>query len=382
MKTTVLIIIIPLLAAIKGFAQIPQSPDSVNPNGKKIGAWTMLYDGNWKETKNMDSVKYYRKIAFLDGKPSGVVKDYYLSGKILWEGNLEAVNPPLVGNGLCTWYSENGNIRKKINYFNGLPNGEYQYYFPNGQQSIRGFMKSGLKDSLTIYYFPNGKIWSKIEFRQDSLWDVLFSNDSLGNSLPVGDLKNGNGYHIDYYMNGKKSMEGSIKNGVKTGSYKIYGEDDSWAEGNYIDGKMKGFWINWYSKDKICSEGEYKSDVKEGFWREYETDGSCWEGEIIHGKPDSRWAGWYSTGNKKGEHYYQGGKREGLWIDWYENGKELSVGSFMDDLKVGTWTEYNIKGKKFIGKYINDVKEGEWEWYGSDGTYKGKIFYKNGVQQN
>ena len=82
-------------------------------------------------------------------------------------------------------------------------------YFPEGKIAMHGYMKNGLKDSLNTFYYPNGKIWSRSVLHQDTLWEVLFTNDSLGNPLPTGDLKNGNGYQIDYNMNGKKWLEGN-----------------------------------------------------------------------------------------------------------------------------------------------------------------------------
>lgn len=233
MKTKVVLLIF-LSLVIKGFTQIPQSPNKINSNGNKEGVWTILFTEKWKETTIPDSIKYYRLITFQDGKPSGIVRDYYLSGKIQWEGKLKSMTPEDVhDDSLCTWYNENGKTSSQGNYKNEVRDG----------------------------------FWKEYE-DDDSWWE--------GN-----------------YINGKKDgiWTGWYENGKKIGEHL------------WVDGKREGLWSYWFDDGNLSSQGKYKNGLKEGLWKEYEEDGSWWEGNYITGKEDGNWTGWYNNGKKKENTY-------------------------------------------------------------------------------
>ena len=113
------------------FTQIPQSPNKINPAKERDGVWTILYDSNGKETSIPDSMRYYQINSFIDGKPVGIVRDYYRSGTLRWKGGLKSLQPPISREGLNTWYFENGNVKTRVNYTNNKENGEYHTYSPD-----------------------------------------------------------------------------------------------------------------------------------------------------------------------------------------------------------------------------------------------------------
>ena len=240
MKVKSILCILVLLILKGGFAQIPQSPNKINSNGRKEGRWTILFNGSWKESQNPDSIRFYRRISFLDGVPVGVVKDYYLSGKIQMTGKLKSADSAVYDDGLVTWFYENGIIETQCNYLNGKRNGAYSMNYSNGKTCWQGFMRNGKKDSLNVFCYPNGVICVKINFHQDTIWNVLAANDSLGRPLHWGDLKDGSGNLTEFYLDGKKSSEGQYLKGIREGSWKEYDTTGGWWEGNYIKGKKDG----------------------------------------------------------------------------------------------------------------------------------------------
>lgn len=105
----------------KSFAQaIPQNPNKTNVEGKKEGTWTILYDKDWNVISNTNFVAFYRIITYENGKPKGIVKDFYRSGQVRMEAYLISDNPD-VFDSLSTYYSEKGNI----SYYEFFKQGKY-----------------------------------------------------------------------------------------------------------------------------------------------------------------------------------------------------------------------------------------------------------------
>jgi CHAT domain-containing protein/antitoxin component YwqK of YwqJK toxin-antitoxin module len=103
---------------------IPQNPNKTNAEGKKEGTWTILYDKNWKVIAQPDSAAFYRLITYENGKPKGIVKDFYRSGQVQMEGKLIEEAPKEIKDSLFTFYDEKGNIANYEFYKKGkLDNG-------------------------------------------------------------------------------------------------------------------------------------------------------------------------------------------------------------------------------------------------------------------
>lgn len=105
---------------------IELAPQNMTCYEQKHGKWTLPLDkyGDFAEKKE-DAV-YYREITFDKGRPIGWCKDFYPDGKVKAEFKLINDNP-LVYDGKCTWYKEDGSIEKEINYKNGSPQKETAY---------------------------------------------------------------------------------------------------------------------------------------------------------------------------------------------------------------------------------------------------------------
>lgn len=113
------------LISLNFFAQnIPEHPNKFDADGFKTGNWTILYDSEWNEIQNLDSVAFYRVISFEKGVPQGRVIDYYLNGNKQWEGCFLTEE---IEHGACIWYNKNTSISTISNYDNGYLNGLSTY---------------------------------------------------------------------------------------------------------------------------------------------------------------------------------------------------------------------------------------------------------------
>lgn len=91
--------------------------------------------------------------------------------------------------------------------------GDYKEYFENGKvKSISHYEMNNLNGE-TIYYYENGLEEKRIEYLNNRVWNVK-SFDKAGNSLEIGDFKNGNG-HLRIYQNGILLSTCLYKNGKK-----------------------------------------------------------------------------------------------------------------------------------------------------------------------
>lgn len=75
---------------------------------------------------------------------------------------------------------------------------------------------------------------------------------------------------------------------------------------------------------------------------------------------------------------FKSGSRVGRWMEFYPDGKIMTVTTFIDGKKNGFFGTYNPKGKPIeTGNYLDDLKNGEWTTKGG----KKRIYYQHGIIQ-
>lgn len=142
---------------------IPENPNQTDADGLRQGKWTLLFDANWKPTDETGKVAYYRLIEYKNDKPVGVVRDYYSTGIVQWEGKLLQDRPSEINEGEATWYHEDGSkdvvkyyekgkILRETYYQNGKPAtenadmlgrlAESAYYSGDYEKAVNLFEKS------------------------------------------------------------------------------------------------------------------------------------------------------------------------------------------------------------------------------------------------
>ena len=137
---------------------INEKKSSYNPKiGSKV---TEYFDADWKRT-DAKNASYYRVITYeAPHKPKGVVKDYYMNGKLQGEATFVYVDyddeRKNFQEGKMTLYYPNGKIESETYYFNNKPNGPALTYYENGAQKSEMNFDLGIPSGNLITYYENG----------------------------------------------------------------------------------------------------------------------------------------------------------------------------------------------------------------------------------
>ena len=136
------------------------------------------------------------------------------------QGIVYEVNSTIQFTGSSVNYHENGQLRLKQNYNNGILNGPSEDFYENGQLKGKENYKNDEKDGLWEYFDKLGNLFKRMNYKndiKDGLWEKYFSSGQLyekGNYK--NDIKDGLWEHWDYF-NGKRYLVSvkDYKNGQK-----------------------------------------------------------------------------------------------------------------------------------------------------------------------
>jgi TonB family protein len=188
------------------------------------------YDRNWKSTTVKDSAKYYRDVDTTKSIPHGKIADYYISGKIQMEGN----------------------------YVDGKKEGDFAYYFENGKISSFGLMENDEKTGTWELHYINGTIKEKGKYIEAGFSNgrkqFNYKMDSYFDSTGTQLVNEGDGIYVRHYENGKRSLEGTYKEGYKSG---IWQKFNKIGLPLYIEKYEAGILISGKSFDEYREEFEY-----------------------------------------------------------------------------------------------------------------------------
>lgn len=139
-------------------ASINEKKSNYSPKiGSKV---TEYFDADWNRT-DAKHAKYYRIITYeAPHKPKGVVKDYYMNGKLQGETSYAYVDyddeEKNFKEGKITTYYPNGKIASEGYYLNNKPNGPYKTFYENGQERLETAFNFGEPIGEVITYYENG----------------------------------------------------------------------------------------------------------------------------------------------------------------------------------------------------------------------------------
>lgn len=215
---------------------------------------------------------------------------YNTNGIRVFEGTFTLENERT---GFWVEYYDNGNIRSKGEYKNGMKTGKWEYFYYNGQLEQTG---SYIND------VPHG------------LWTTFCDN---GNIIKKGSYLNGreDGEFVEYTCMGELLKKISFDEGLKSGDYELH-INNFIEKGQYIDDLKVGKWQTFYNDDKIREVLYFENDLENGKFTKY-----------------------YFNGNVMIQGQFVNGKREGLWNFFDQNGiKYLTI-----EYKNGEEIKYNGK---------------------------------------
>jgi uncharacterized protein len=355
-----------------------------------------------------------------------------------------------------SWYYDNGQLKETAVYSDGELNGKNASWHRNGKPYVQTAFKNGKFDGEYKYYLESGALKQKKYYKEDELegkylayfnvGDVLLpefdvdyiAGKAQNNALEYyahGDVysniefKEGkrNGLETQYYWNKQKSMEASYSDDALNGPYiKYYPNGQIQEQGQSVDGMFDGPWKSYYLDGTLESEFEYDNGKLTGLFKAYDTDGKPHyefeyrRGEIIsyeyfdkegqvlteNRKKGGKFyfKGYYANGNimSEGKYDISGGKM-GEWKYYNINGELTDIGSYEEDLEIGTHKSYFANGELstiadydkgsltgyFQGFHVNGqlqtqgwykdgLQHGEWRYYNIDGVLNNISFYHKG----
>ncbi len=226
--------------------------------------------------------------AFVDNIPVGIHKEYNQQGKLAtakeYTGEGELLGEGLFDEkgqrtGLWKLYDQYFNYYfGEGNYVNGLKDGKWIFYYPNGSTELEGYYMSGKPDREWLWQYPGGTkkrdevyLDGKREgpyTEYDSLENVIlkgtyFDDAKVGEWIyQVGDILEKGSYELDekigvwkhyYYDTNRLRFTGAYKNGDEEGTHKWF----------YPDGKVELI-------------GDYRIGKKQKDWKKYSEDGSLY----------------------------------------------------------------------------------------------------------
>lgn len=166
-------------------ASINEKKSGYNP---KIGSkLTEYFDADWKRT-DARNAKFYRIITYeAPHKPKGVIKDYYMNGKLQGEATFVYVDYDDEGKNFqedkMTLYYPNGKIESETYYLNNRPNGPALTYYENGAKKSEINFAFGEPSGNLISYYENGNPYKLAIFEDGKFKNnkyVQFTEDGEG----------------------------------------------------------------------------------------------------------------------------------------------------------------------------------------------------------
>lgn len=181
-----------------------------------------FFNAEWKQCDSAVA-SYYRVITYDEkGVPFGLVKDYFISGELQWEGRFSYLDKYDSYNskheGECSWYYKNGKKQTSTQYLDGIMTGASKGWYENGSRSYECNYKDGNLDGMYVSwfesgllqafaYYDKGKIVGTDAYNCDEFgecgatekYDFNPPKPAKGNKNDVADLFNfGNTYGSDY----------------------------------------------------------------------------------------------------------------------------------------------------------------------------------------
>lgn len=248
------------------------------------------------------------------------------------------------------------------------------------EESLTGYTflcikKSGIYDpdnGKKIDYYYNGLKEIEYTLKNGKLNGKLISYYSDGVIKMKGTYLNGqrNGAFKDYFENGNLEFEYSMKKGVFNGAFKIYYESGELKmTGFYSNGKKQGKFIEYDKKGNKAFEYSMDNDKKNGLDRIYINGKLVFSTNFKEGVKEGKYHGYYYDKNEvlflKEYGQYLNGQKEGLWeVFLIKEGKEelFTYMNYLEDLKDGAFQK--IKGDSLIlGNYQKDKLNGTYKLY-------------------
>ena len=303
----------------------------VDANGEKHGLWKEFYaSGRTKTEINYRNgvLNGYYKI--YDERGNVIKSERYENGVLVVATENETDKPEVK-----VVYHANGNVSTSGIYREGTPVGIHRQYSEAGViENAEVFTEEGVKESEGIV---------DEEGKKQGDWKYFYENGQVRSQGAYTDnLRNGEWTY--FFMDGKVEQKGKYRNDRPTGDWKWYYEDGSLLrEESYINGRLNDLYTEYDRNGNVLVQGMYSEGEKFGEWK-YQVGDHVEVGEYLNNMRNGVWKHYYLNGNLKFEGEFKMGAADGEHLFYYENGKLKERQHYRMDIPVKDWIKYDSFG--------------------------------------
>ena len=216
-----------------------------NINGKLCDEDGKPFSGRIKET----SGDYTNIYSYKSGELHGLNVSYY-------KDNIKEIGHWKDGkqNGFFQLYTEEGILVDDANFKEGERDGlTEQFYSDTGKLRVSGNYKNGVLDGEFKAYYPNGNLQGEVNYKNGEM----------------------NGEFKEYHENKNIRLSGNYKNSLQEGEWKSYLEDGTLETiVNYKDGELNGLKEDFYKNGNVWTRQEFKNNDLDGVYEVYYENGN------------------------------------------------------------------------------------------------------------
>ena len=222
---------------------------------------------------------------------------------------------------------EKGNKTAEGNIRNGLPEGDWQFFSPEGKLSAETRMVAGKMTGPQILFNPDGRqrsFHTLVDGRRQGPSTLFHPDGSVSDNLSyLGDQLEGPAQ--GWWPDGTPRYTATWKSGKMEGpSLEYFSSGAKRSEAFYVAGKKDGPARTWNEKGELQIEEPWQEDRLEGLVREF-----------------------YPDGKPKVETSYQAGKKNGPFRSFGADGSLATSGEFRNDRLSGPLLLHYPDGKTF-----------------------------------
>ena len=323
--------------------QYPNSPSMLAKNGSKyyLKKTGNLYSGSIIEM----SKKTWKKVLetnLINGLINGMYKEWYPNGILKYEGA----------------------------FINGQRHGIFHSWYPNGKKKNKMNYKNNVLDSVSTSYLENGMIEREYDHDIDLaiIWDYSDSPRSLSKyTEQYGKL---NGLYSKWDEYGRKIEDGFYVNNKKDSIWLKYDTDGAiYEKGRFKNNQKDGIWLNYDELGRASVNSYYSKGTLDSIKNiVYYMDGSEYVVKNYKLKTRANLIITFSqNGNKISETQYIGSALTGTSVKWFDNGQKEYKVNFLNNRLNGAAEYWNLDGsKKKTGEFSNGRIIGDWLYNGDD----------------
>jgi antitoxin component YwqK of YwqJK toxin-antitoxin module/Tfp pilus assembly protein PilF len=309
----------------------------------------------------------------LDQNKSIVYRTFYYDGTPESEG--------MIRNGLYEgqwkFFYPNGNVQNLLNFSGGLQSGRQISYHISGGIKDDFTCIDGLIEGEFRSFYPSGKLERKGNFTQneyDGEWFEYYAYDTIeSRTFYHKGLRKG--LSMNFALSGRRYFDEFFNN--EGDSYRLILYDAEGKPSADIDYSLDSIhFTDHYPSGQIRRKGLLSDNVFHGSQEWYYPNGRLQRvNNMLHGHHNGIMKYWDYRGNPEMEIPYVMNKTHGL-IKRYESGRLNSVDPYEMDVNQGVFMEFHENGRVYRKiNYGNDLKNGYAWYYSPDSVLMYRVLF-------